>query len=49
MTAGSGVIHDELPSKNIIEKGGTVEGFQLWVNLPKVFDSSSPSSICPGK
>jgi len=34
MTAGSGIIHDEEPSKAVKEKGGTVEGFQLWVNLP---------------
>jgi len=34
MTAGSGIIHDEGPSKALLEKGGTVEGFQIWVNLP---------------
>lgn len=34
MTAGSGLIHSEMPSDDIIENGGTVEGFQLWVNLP---------------
>lgn len=34
MTAGSGLVHSEMPSKEIIEKGGVVEGFQLWVNLP---------------
>lgn len=34
MTAGSGLIHSEMPSDEIIEKGGTIEGFQLWVNLP---------------
>jgi len=34
MTAGSGIIHDEGPSKAMLEKGGTVEGFQIWVNLP---------------
>lgn len=30
MTAGSGIIHEEMPQ---IE-GGQLEGFQLWVNLP---------------
>jgi len=35
MTAGSGIIHDEEPSKKIKEEGGTSEGFQVWVNLPK--------------
>jgi len=34
MTAGSGIIHDESPSKGMLEKGGTMEGFQIWVNLP---------------
>jgi quercetin 2,3-dioxygenase len=34
MTAGRGLVHSEMPSAEIIEKGGTVEGFQLWVNLP---------------
>jgi len=35
MTAGSGIIHDEGPSKAMLEKGGMNEGFQIWVNLPK--------------
>jgi len=30
MTAGSGVIHSELPE----QEDGTMEGFQLWLNLP---------------
>jgi len=34
MTAGSGIIHSEMPSDEILEKGGRLEGFQLWVNLP---------------
>ena len=34
MTAGSGVVHSELPSAEFKKKGGTSEGFQLWVNLP---------------
>ena len=34
MTAGSGVVHSEMPSKEVLERGGRVEGFQLWVNLP---------------
>jgi quercetin 2,3-dioxygenase len=34
MTAGSGIVHSELPSKQIMEQGGRVHGFQLWVNLP---------------
>jgi len=35
MTAGSGVVHREMPSKAIQDNGGRVHGFQLWVNLPK--------------
>ena len=35
MTAGSGVVHSEMPSDEVLEKGGRQEGFQLWVNLPK--------------
>ena len=35
MTAGSGVIHSEMPEKAFAQKGGTLHGFQLWVNLPK--------------
>ncbi len=35
MTAGSGVIHSEMPEKEFSKKGGTLHGFQLWVNLPK--------------
>ena len=34
MTAGSGVIHSEMPTDELLEKGGRMEGFQLWVNLP---------------
>ncbi|XP_065913336.1 uncharacterized protein [Dysidea avara] len=34
MTAGSGVVHSEMPSDEMMAKGGKSEGFQLWVNLP---------------
>src|SRR5437764_5139451 len=34
MTAGAGVIHSELPSAEFQRTGGTLHGFQLWVNLP---------------
>ena len=34
MTAGSGVVHSEMPSDEVLKKGGRSEGFQLWVNLP---------------
>lgn len=34
MTAGSGVVHSELPEEGFRRTGGTVHGVQLWVNLP---------------
>jgi quercetin 2,3-dioxygenase len=34
MTAGSGVVHSEMPEPSFQEKGGRMHGFQLWVNLP---------------
>jgi quercetin 2,3-dioxygenase len=35
MTAGAGVVHSELPSAEFQQTGGTLHGFQLWVNLPR--------------
>ena len=35
MTAGSGVVHAEMPSAEFIRTGGRMHGFQLWVNLPQ--------------
>ena len=35
MTAGSGVVHSEMPEKEFAKTGGKLHGFQLWVNLPK--------------
>jgi len=34
MTAGAGILHDELPSEELVTKGGLFHGTQLWVNLP---------------
>jgi hypothetical protein len=34
MTAGRGIVHSEMPSERIRERGGRVHGFQIWVNLP---------------
>jgi redox-sensitive bicupin YhaK (pirin superfamily) len=34
MTAGAGVVHSELPSSEFMKEGGTMHGFQIWVNLP---------------
>jgi redox-sensitive bicupin YhaK (pirin superfamily) len=35
MTAGAGVVHSEMPSNEFQRTGGTMHGFQLWVNLPQ--------------
>ena len=42
MTAGSGVVHSEMPSPEFFEKGGTMHGFQIWVNLPSKRKMISP-------
>ena len=33
-TAGRGIVHAEGPSKDFVQRGGTIEGIQLWLNLP---------------
>lgn len=35
MTAGAGVVHSELPTQKMMDEGGRMHGFQLWVNLPR--------------
>jgi redox-sensitive bicupin YhaK (pirin superfamily) len=42
MTAGSGVVHSEMPSAHIMEAGGRVHGFQIWVNLPARLKMTEP-------
>ncbi len=42
MTAGGGIIHSEEPSSEIMEKGGRVHGFQIWVNLPARLKMTQP-------
>ena len=39
MTAGSGLIHSELPE----QEEGLMEGFQLWLNLPSARKMTKPS------
>ena len=34
MTAGSGILHIERPTEQLIASGGLFHGMQLWVNLP---------------
>jgi len=47
MTAGSGLIHSELPG----QEEGRMEGFQLWLNLPAVDKMTAPGyrDISTGK
>jgi len=42
MTAGRGVVHSEMPSARIMEQGGRVHGFQIWVNLPSRLKMAEP-------
>jgi redox-sensitive bicupin YhaK (pirin superfamily) len=42
MTAGSGLVHSEPPGETLVREGGTLHGFQLWVNLPKKDKLASP-------
>ena len=35
MTAGSGLVHSEMPEKEFSKTGGRLHGFQLWINLRK--------------
>ncbi|MFZ9047715.1 MAG: pirin family protein [Poseidonia sp.] len=42
MTAGRGVIHSELPQDHMMENGGRMHGFQIWVNLPAAHKMMSP-------
>ncbi len=42
MTAGAGIVHSEMPSRRIREKGGRVHGFQIWVNLPSKLKMTRP-------
>ncbi|MBV8091186.1 MAG: pirin family protein, partial [Alphaproteobacteria bacterium] len=34
MTAGRGIVHSEMPSGAMRQRGGRMHGFQIWVNLP---------------
>ena len=42
MTAGAGILHDEVPSDKVLNTGGWQHGIQLWVNLPKTLKFSAP-------
>ncbi len=42
MTAGAGILHDEMPTDELVVKGGLFHGTQLWVNLPKTLKLTPP-------
>lgn len=42
MTAGRGVVHSEMPSAHIMEVGGRMHGFQIWINLPARLKMTAP-------
>ncbi|NVB77377.1 MAG: pirin family protein [Kofleriaceae bacterium] len=42
MTAGAGIVHSEMPSRQLQESGGRVHGFQVWVNLPSRLKMTQP-------
>lgn len=42
MTAGSGILHDELPAEELVIAGGWFHAIQLWVNLPRAQKMAAP-------
>ncbi|CAB4688049.1 MAG: pirin family protein [Actinobacteria bacterium] len=42
MTAGSGILHDEVPTDVVYSQGGWQHGIQLWVNLPSAMKFTPP-------
>jgi quercetin 2,3-dioxygenase len=42
MTAGAGILHDELPTEKMYRAGGPAHFVQLWVNLPPALKMTPP-------
>ncbi len=42
MTAGSGIVHAEYREKSFVERGGSLHGVQLWLNLPRTNKRATP-------
>ncbi len=42
MTAGAGILHDEVPTETFKRNGGRTHGVQLWVNLPARLKFTEP-------
>ena len=52
MTAGSGVVHSEMPTEDLLQGGGLFHGVQLWVNLhaaqkwmPPAYQDLEPTQV----
>jgi len=45
MTAGRGIVHEEMPVPEHLETGGAIEGVQLWINLPKADKGLAPGYL----
>ena len=45
MTAGRGLVHSEVSSKEFLETGGDLEILQLWVNLPSQLKMTEPKYV----
>jgi quercetin 2,3-dioxygenase len=42
MTAGGGILHEELPTEQLYKNGGLFQAVQLWVNLPPALKMTTP-------
>ena len=42
MTAGAGVVHEEMHAEEFTRQGGTLEMIQLWVNVPRAHKMTAP-------
>lgn len=42
MTAGKGIVHAEYSDPEFNKKGGTIQGFQIWVNIPSEYRDTAP-------
>lgn len=43
ITSGKGILHAEGPTPEFVEKGGELEGIQLWLNLPRAKKMMEPN------
>jgi redox-sensitive bicupin YhaK (pirin superfamily) len=44
-SSGRGAIHMEESGKQLKEEGGTIHGFQIWLNMPSAHKKDDPSTI----